>query len=160
MNSDALATVIAAAVAAVVSLGVWWLTARRGERQRKRELFAQAFAAYASYREFPYVIRRRRADQPAAERVRISSDLRGVQEKISFFLAWTKSEGVGVGAAYTHLVAEARRVAGSAMARAWDMPAITSDPQMNIPDLDLSSLRDAEDAFLKAVADHLSWWRA
>jgi hypothetical protein len=159
MSSEAMAAILAAVVAAVVSLVVWWLTGRRNEQLRKRDMFAQAYAAYSSYREFPYVVRRRRVDQPAEERQRISSELRAVQEKLSFFLAWTQLENTQVGQAYADLIGEARRAAGAEISRAWDAPGASADSDMKVGDIDLSSLRGAEETYMTEVARRLEWWR-
>lgn len=152
-------TVIAAAVAAAVSLTVWWLTSRRTERLRKREMFADAYAVYANYLEYPYVIRRRRADQPGAERERISGELREVQQKLSFYLAWTRLENERVATAYSDLIHAMRKVAGAAIVAAWDRPPASADADMHIRDIDLSELRPYEDRYLDAVSEHQRWWK-
>jgi hypothetical protein len=92
---------------------------REEERARIRHTFAAAFEAYTAYKEFPHAIRRRRGDDPEAERIRLSETLRAVQEKLSYYLAWTQAESAEVGQQYEKLVAEARRVAGRAMHDAW-----------------------------------------
>lgn len=159
MNASATATIIAAAVAALVSIAVWWLTSRRGERLRKREMYANAYAAYTSYREFPYVVRRRRADQPADERQRISMELRDVQEKLNYYLAWTQLESKMVGKKYAHLITAARTIAGAAISAAWDGPPASEDADMHVRDVDLSALTPHEDAYLASVKTRFQWWR-
>jgi hypothetical protein len=154
-----MAAIIAAVVAAVVSVAVWGLTARRDERQRKRDMFAQAFAAYASYREFPYVVRRRRVDQAAEERQRISEELRKIQEKLNFFLAWTRFENAKVGSAYADLVATTRTVVGAQISAAWNRSGADDDTMMLIGDIDLSGLERAEEQYMTAVSRRLAWWR-
>src|ERR1700758_4760779 len=73
---------------------------REEERSRIRAVFAEAFAAYTSYREYPYVVRRRNSEQPAAERVRISEQIRETQERLNYYIAWTRAESADVGRAY------------------------------------------------------------
>ena len=155
---------LAAMVAGAINV---WMARRRSreeERARIRSTFAAAFEAYTAYREFPYAIRRRRADDPEGERIRLSEALRAVQEKLSYYLAWTQAESVEVGQWYGQLIAEARRVAGRAMHDAWNAPPRASDPEMNIlPDVvDLSQLEAAEAQYMQAVRDHLvslaPWW--
>lgn len=53
--------------------------AQEGERTRLRQSFAEAFAAYAAYKEFPYAIRRRHNDQEAEERARLSAELKAIR---------------------------------------------------------------------------------
>ncbi len=68
--------VIAAVVGAVINVALARYKDRAEERARLRTTFAEAFETAMQYKEFPYAIRRRRADQPAAERVRLSEEMR------------------------------------------------------------------------------------
>ena len=148
-------TVVAALVAAAVALTVNTLQRRREARSGRRDVFAAAYAAYAAYREMPYVVRRRGLSDPEAERRRISEMMREIQERISYHLAWTRLHAPRVGTAYGDLVAELRRVAGRAVAAEWLRPPITEDAQMNVPDIDLVELDTAADEYLAAVEQHL-----
>jgi hypothetical protein len=158
------AAVIAALIAAGINL---WLARRKSqeeERARIRNTLAEAFQAYASYKEFPYAVRRRRHDQAAEERIRLSEALREVQARLTYFEAWTKTENPEVGAAYAALIAELRKVAGGAIRQAWLDPPCTDDAGMNIPPdvVDLSALNPLEKAYLAAATRHLAnlskWW--
>jgi hypothetical protein len=160
----------AAVVAAIVSGSITTALARRAtrleERARVRTTLAEAYQAYADYKEFPYAIRRRRDDQDGEERIRLSEEVRRVQSRLSFYQAWTRAEDPTTGAAYNHLVGQLRRVAGASMRAAWLEPALDNDAGMNIgPDrVDLSELRTAEERFLKAAENHVKalttpWWR-
>jgi hypothetical protein len=143
--------VVAAIVSGSVSFMLHWLSGLREVAARRHENLAEAFSTYASYREFPYVIRRRRADRPEEERARISAELQRVQERLSFYLAWTRLEDDEVGKRYQALVDEARRVAGNEMRKAWTLPPVSTDVEMNIADIDLASLTPLEDAFVSAM---------
>lgn len=164
------AVLSAAVIAAIVSGAITTALARRTtsleERARVRTTLAEAYQAYADYKEFPYAIRRRRDDQPGQERVRLSDEVRRVQSRLSFYQAWTRAEDTTTGAAYNDLIGQLRRVAGTSMHAAWLEPALDDDTGMNIgPDrVDLSELRPAEEAFLKAAENHVKaltavWWR-
>jgi len=155
---------LAALITATINL---WLARRRSredERNRLRNSFAEAFAAYSAYKEFPYAIRRRRADVPAQERIRLSEALREIQANLAYHLAWTAAESESVGQAYTKLVQQVRRTAGTAMHEAWKAKPTESDDTMNIPSsvIDLSSLTPHEAAYMDAVRTHLTglapWW--
>ncbi|WP_189332396.1 hypothetical protein [Actinoplanes ianthinogenes] len=168
----AAATIPWALIAAIVTaaagalLAVW--TARRKsreeERARQRTLFAEAFQAYSQYKNMPYAIRRRRHDDAAAERVRLSEILREIQSKLTFYETWIDAESATVGVAYSKLIAELRRVAGGAMREAWKSPPLTDDAGMNLPlDLvDLDALKPLEKAYTDAFQQHLEqlapWW--
>ncbi|MET7423621.1 hypothetical protein [Dactylosporangium sp. NPDC005555] len=144
-----------------------WTARRKGreeERARQRDLFAAAFEAYAAYKELPYAIRRRRHDEPAAERIRLSETIREIQGRLSYFLAWTAAESSIVGDTYATLVRELRKTAGGAMRQAWLDAPIQDDHAMNIPlaVIDLAALTPLEEAYSQAVRDHLvalsPWW--
>ena len=156
------AVLSAAVVAAVVTAWVNTALARRStrleERARVRATLAEAYQAYADYKEFPYAIRRRRADQPAEERVRLSEALRQVQSRLSYYQAWTQAESPETGAAYSELVNQLRKVAGAAMHTTWQEPALNEDAGMNIgPErVDLTELTTAEQQFLQAAKAHVA----
>ncbi len=155
-------------LAGLVAAGINILLARRKsreeERNRLRTTFAAAFAAYSAYKEFPYAIRRRRADIPGEERIRLSEALRAIQADLAYHVAWTAAESRTVGEAYANLIQEVRRAAGVAMHDAWKAPPNDSDDTMNIPPtvVDLSSLAPYEAEYIEAVRTHLRalapWW--
>ena len=158
--SSANPAVVAAAITAAVALislvvsnivgGV------RANRDRRREVFSKAFAAAISYAEFPYVVRRRRTSDPEEERVRISTDLRAVQEEIAYYSAWIESEAPKVANAYQVLAAETRRIAGKQIHDAWNSAAVASDAEMNMPDLGLAELDAARRSYLEALRSNLA----
>ncbi|NMO54545.1 hypothetical protein HH310_25600 [Actinoplanes sp. TBRC 11911] len=164
-----LGPVLAALVSAAVALWLAAATARRksreDERSRQRDLFTAAFQAYADYREMPYAIRRRRNDEAAAERVRLSEILREIQGRLTYYETWIAAESATVGSAYTALVLKARAVVGGAMREAWNTPAIAEDKAMNIPSavVDLSSLAELQGAYVTAFHARLEmllpWWK-
>lgn len=150
--------VIVSAASSLVVAGVagWW-RAHREDVARRQEHFANALAAVAEYCEFPYVVRRRGASDPERERLRISSELRDVQQRIAFYQAWLRTESHDVADAYDHLVAEVRKVAGGQMHDAWTRAPIVSDEEMNIPDIALDAIDEFREAYLDAVRQRSSW---
>ena len=150
--------VVAASVSSLVAFAVeaikgWWAGARRRER------FAEALVAVVAYEELPYVVRRRGSTDPEAERIRISTKIADVQERLAFNAAWIRSESETVADAYDALIAETKRVAGGEMRRAWEMEPIESDKQMNISDVDLKKIQPMKKDYIRAVKHHLSWRR-
>lgn len=134
-----------------------WLEKRRAdeaERARLRQVFAEAYEVYTDYKEFPYLIRRRRGDRPEEERARLVADLTAVQSKLSYYQAWTVFESPSVGEAYGRLVREMRRVVGGAMHAAWTDQPSQGDAGMNISRgvIDLSELDGVEAAYVQAVS--------
>jgi hypothetical protein len=157
LSAAVVAAVIAAFVGAAVSIALARRKSLEEERARVRTTFAEAFQAVAEYKEFPYAIRRRRADMAAEERMRISESLRQVQAKLSYYVAWTKAESDEVGGAYETLVTKLRDVAGRACHDAWLAPPANDDKDMNFPPgiVDLSMLKPYEEAFVTASHKHL-----
>lgn len=157
-------TLLAAFLTGLINIVLARRKSREEERSRMRTIFAEAFAAYTSYREYPYVIRRRNREQAAAERVRISEQIRQTHERLNYYVAWTRAESADIGQAYAELIRHARTTAGAAMRRAWNTPPIAEDSAMNIApgDIDLASLKTSEDAYTAAVSAHLNrltpWW--
>lgn len=170
MTMDAVATFLGPILTVILTSGVVaalvtffqnrWLENRRAkeaERTRLRQSFAEAFAAYAAYKEFPYAIRRRRNDQEAEERARLSAELNTIQSKLSYYRAWTQFESPAVGKAYADLLSEMRKTAGGAMHEAWKQPPSQNDQEMNIPveKVDLRPLNPYEDTYIAAVTQRL-----
>jgi hypothetical protein len=152
--------IIVAAITAAVSLLTLAinavLTAYRERVNRHRELFSKAFAAAVAYEEFPYVVRRRRISAPEDERIRISTELRKVQEDISYYSAWLFTESRPISEAYETLILRLREIAGKEIHDAWNQPPVGSDAEMNIAGLGLGGLKPFKQAYLREVADHLS----
>ncbi|MFJ3490615.1 hypothetical protein [Leifsonia aquatica] len=157
----ATALISGAVVAALISASVNIYFARKKTREETRErlrtLFAEAFGAYAAYREYPYAIRRRNGDKPAEERVRLSEQIRQTQERLSFYLAATAAESDEVGLAYRELIVRTRECAGVAMKEAWSVSAITTDAEMVISRkvINLASLDAPAAEYQRAVAVYL-----
>lgn len=154
------AAVIVGVVAAIVAMLGVWINGLRQERHRRRELYADALEATYAYREFAYVVRRRRIDVPGEERVRISESLREIQRDLAKYEALMKIERcTKVAVAYRHLVEKTREVAGGYMRASWNGDGAAEDKQMNIADIDFTPLKDYEDAYLDAVAQDLPAWK-
>jgi hypothetical protein len=152
--------IVAAAITGAVSLAVLainaLLTGHRERVNRRRDIFLKAFTTAVSYEEFPYVVRRRRASSPEDERIRISNELREVQEKISYYSAWLSTESPNVSQAYNTLIRQLRVIAGTEISKAWNKLPINEDNGMNMPDLGLGALRPFKDAYLREVSAELS----
>jgi gas vesicle protein len=153
--------VIAAVVGATVNVGLAPRKSLEEERARQRIAFAEAFEVVTRYKEFPYAIRRRRADEAAEERVRLSEGLREVQARLSYYIVWIEAESEVVGQSYETLVAQLRATAGRACHDAWLAPPAEQDADMNsAPGLiDLSDLRQYELAYIATVQQHLKQMR-
>ena len=137
-----------------------WISKTRDHRARRRDVFSKAFAAVVFYAEFPYVVRRRRADAPEEERIRISEELRKVQQDLAYYEAWLRTESPEVAEAFGQLVSETRRVAGESIHDGWKAAPPTEDQQMNMPDLGLGALMPFRERYLEAVTKDLAPFRS
>lgn len=157
VSATFLAAVITASIGATVTISIARKKSSEEERSRRRTVYAEAFQAVAAYKELPYAIRRRRHDEPERERIRLSEEARKVQERLSYYRAWTQAESKAVGDAYAYLVTEVRRVAGGACNQAWTDAPITSDASMNISTalINLSGITPLEDAYTAAAQKDL-----
>ena len=159
-DTDIPVPILVAAITGAISLAALsinaWLTGHRNRANRRRELLSKAFEAAVAYREFPYVVRRRRPSSPEDERIRISTELRKAQEDISYYSAWLTTESRYVSETYDVLVSRTRQVAGAEIHKAWTETPVQSDDEMNMNDLGLGALKEQEQAFLLEAADHLS----
>lgn len=165
LSAAFLGAVITAVVGAIVNSVIARKRFLEEERTRVRATYAEAFEAVAAYKELPYAIRRRRHDQPEAERIRLSEEARQIQQRLSYYRAWTQAESLEVGQAYAVLVAQLRATAGAACNQAWIDAPVRSDVEMNIPSdqVDLRPITAYEDAYITAVASDLKrrkTWRA
>jgi hypothetical protein len=147
--------VIAALVALAGVVASLLVNGRRSRVDRQRQRFSDAFGDVAAYREFPYVVRRRRHDEPEAERARISSELAAVQQRLNHHRATLPVESRRVGAAYAELVDATRRVAGAEIHKAWDLVPITDDAHVHVT-IDLSGIDAPQSRYLLEVRDHLA----
>lgn len=149
--------VVAAVIGAVANAYLVRRRSREDERDRVRTMCAEALAAVTAYKEFPYAIRRRRRDEPSAERARLSDEMRHIQERLSYYSAWMKSESRDLSDAYETLLSELRSAAGRACHDAWLGRPADTDQDMNVAPgvVDLSSLTAHEDAYIAAVRKHL-----
>jgi hypothetical protein len=147
--------VIAAVIAAAAGVFTLWVNGRRARVDRQRVVFADAFAVVAEYREYPYIVRRRRHDDPEGERARINTALSEVQHRLTLYTARLKVEDEAVGAAFQALVDKTREIAGGEIRRSWTIGPVTTDAGMSIGDVDLSGLAAVDDEYLATVRKHL-----
>jgi hypothetical protein len=151
-------TIVVSILALGVSLATFFLSGRRGRLDRQRQVFADAFEAVMEYREYPFIVRRRNPDEPAEERRRISEEFSRIQAKLNAFKARLLVEDPHIGQCYGELVKKTRQVAGAMIKAAWDNDPVSADKEMHAPAYDFSELDEYDNRYLRAVAQHLSWF--
>lgn len=88
-----------------------------------------------------FEVRRRRTSAPEDEIIRISTELRRVQEDISYYSAWLFTESRPISEAYEALILKLREIAGREIQNAWNQPPIGNEAEMNISGLGLGRLK-------------------
>ncbi|MFZ0972287.1 MAG: hypothetical protein WAN22_08680 [Solirubrobacteraceae bacterium] len=92
--------------------------------------------------------------------MRISESLREIQRDLAKYEALMKIERcTNVAVSYRHLVDKTREVAGGSMRASWNGHGAADDKQMNVADIDFTSLKEYENAYLVAVARDLPAWK-
>jgi len=127
----------------------------REERRRRREIHACALAAVARYYEMPFLIRRRRHDEPSAERVRLTERFADVQAELASSEALMRTDkDPAVRKPYAALVIAIRTHAGKHASAAWDTEPIVSDLEMGMGDVidALGPIRPVREACERAMA--------
>lgn len=150
-------TIVISIVALGVSLATFFLAGRRARLDRQRQVFADALDAVMTYREYPFIVFRRNPDEPAQERQRISTDLSRLQAKLNGFRGRLRVEDSYVGDRYEELVEATKRITGPTITDAWNREPAPADAEVHNPGWDFSELDRYDDAYLRAVADHLGW---
>jgi hypothetical protein len=138
-----------------------WTYGARDERRRRRELHARALEAVAQYYEMPFLIRRRRHDEPSAERARLAARFADVQAELASCEALIRADSdAGVRDAYAAVVRDVREHAGNQASLAWEAPPITSDSQMGMGDLTeaLKPIRATRSTCESAMARSTTAW--
>jgi len=112
------------------------INGRREERRRRREVHARGLEAVALYYAMPFLIRRRRDDEPSAERARLAERFADVQAELASCEALIRADpDSSVRAAFANLVEALREHAGTQASIAWNTRPITSDEQMSMGDV-------------------------
>ncbi len=155
-HANDIAVVVAPTAVLIIGVVTLLINGERGERRRRRDLYARGLTVALAYAEMPFEIRRRRheADQRSPERVRLASRFSEVQAELSVCHALIAAEGnQAVLDAYTTYVAATREIAGGTARDAWTNEPITTDSEVNMPDLgrQLQRLAVSRDAYVEQM---------
>ena len=139
-------------IGVIVTLAV---NGRRAERARRRELYANGWAAVQAYKEFAFAVRRRNIDDRGAERVRLSDQLSLVQRDLAYYETLIGRErSRDAAGAYGELVSNTRRIAGGIIRRSWNEEPIAADREMHSPAIaeELQALNPWERTYMDSVS--------
>ena len=151
-------SVVAAAIAALVAVLVYFLGQRQATVERKRRASAEAIADALSWLELPYRIRRRTSDTPEtlgalAERVH------HLQERLLFHDNWLRIEVPQAYPKYQELVRGVKEVALPFIREAWNTAPIDGASSMNVGDLGIRPDPELVEGFSDEVKKQLALWR-
>lgn len=135
------------------------LIARQSEqRDRRRELYAEAYRAVLEWHEMLYRVRRRSSDPNDVQTLR--DRFHGLQERISFYEGWIGSESVYMRHSYCLFVQDVRDRMRPLIEHAWGK-ATRARRRNGADDDERPDVGGFAEKFLRDVRGHLSWqpWR-
>jgi hypothetical protein len=148
---------VGAVVASLLTglFGLYAIAAGRkdADRNRRRDLYSEAYKAALQWCEGVYRVRRRASDGSTDRDLVLH--FHDMQERISYYEGWLAMEAPELGRAYRALLVEVRSSCEPLVKKAWSDPGrepTTPTPE-NEPGPDLT---DAKAAFVRDVNEHLS----
>jgi hypothetical protein len=131
---------------------------KESERDRRRDLYSEAYRAALHWCEGIYRIRRRAAD--GSEDRELVKHFHDMQERIAYFEGWLSMESPEMGSAYRALIRSVRSECMPLAQEAWASPG--RQPTLSTPDDDKHpDVTAAKEAFVRDAREHLSrrWWK-
>jgi hypothetical protein len=146
-----IAGLVALFIAAFSGLAVY-VTAKR---DRRRNLYSEAYKAALGWREVLYRVRRRAAGEEATRA--LVERFHGLQETIDYYQGWIATESPWLARSYCRLVGDVKSATDKLIAEAWKAPP--RDPTSGTPEDDKHpELSEATERFLFDVRSHLAIW--
>ncbi|MET8776602.1 hypothetical protein ABZV58_16465 [Nocardia sp. NPDC004654] len=148
-----------AAAASAIAVAIFSAFATRifSQRDRRRQMYGEAFRAALEWREMLYRVRRRN-NTDECDRA-ITDRFHDLQERLDYYEGWIGSESEYMRRSFRKLVSASKSATLPHIRDAWDRPGKTgnSDSSDVHPNIDPNVRRK----FLQDVRDHLSFqpWR-
>ncbi|WP_338773068.1 hypothetical protein V7968_16460 [Nocardia vulneris] len=152
---------LVAGVAAVSAVIVAVLSASfsraSAQRDRRRQMYGEAFRAALEWREMLYRVRRR--DNTEEGERAVIDKFHDLQERLDYYEGWIGSESKYMRRSYQKLIREAKSVTRDYIRDAWDNPGRRGNANANDEHPMISI--NVQDRFLRDVRHHLSLqpWR-
>lgn len=152
-------TIIGAAVTAIFAAAVaLYLSAvgrNREDRNRRRDVYSQAYRTALEWCEGVYRVRRRAVD--GSEDRSLVQHFHDLQERIAYYQGWLCIEAADLGRSYQAFLDKVMAECQPLLRDAWSRPGrepTEPTPEEPAPDLDA-----AKETYLREVRRHLSkWW--
>lgn len=148
---------VGAVVASVLTglFGLYSIAVGRkdADRNRRRDLYSEAYKVALQWCEGVYRVRRRASDGSTdGDLVKHFHDM---QERISYYEGWLAMEAPELGRSYRALLGEVRSSCEPLVKDAWDRPG--REPTTPTPENEKGpDLSDAKTAFVRDLNEHLS----
>ncbi len=143
----------AALVTAFVALAVAISRHIAAARNRRRDVYSEAYRTVLEWVEMVYRVRRR---VPASEPAIIEHG-HEIQERIAYYEGWLASESVSLRNSYRIFLQEVKGQTAGLIAEAWQEPPRSAD-QMTQEQDEHPDVERASSDFLRDVRAHLSLW--
>jgi hypothetical protein len=144
----------AASAAVIVAVLSAFLARVFAGRDRRRQMYGEAFRAALEWQEMLYRVRRRdKSDE--AERV-ILDRFHDLQERLNYYEGWIGSESKYMRRSYRDLVEKQKLATRALIQEAWDKPGKKGNAADGDLHPDAGGSRTAPDVFLRDVRNHLS----
>jgi hypothetical protein len=144
---------ISALIAGVISLIGLALNRAWDRRDRRRNLYADAYQAALAWGEMFYRVRRRDPERP----YELAQQFHAIQEKIDFHQGWIASESKYLGRAYCRLVLQIKAFTVEHIRGAWAEAPASPDEGFSVAPVAASELERAKDLFIRDLRRHLSF---
>ena len=129
MFSDSMATIAAAAIAALVAVAGYLTNQFAARRDRRISVYAEALRALRAYQEVPYrIAKRSRSD--SEKREELGTLISESFAQVRFYLGWLQIHSPEVGEAYSLLVNKVTELTQIYRDDAWSRPLTATDSDM------------------------------
>lgn len=153
---DFLTTLGPAAIAAIsaitVALSSTYLGRVFSGRDRRRQMYGEAFRAALEWREMLYRVRRR--DNTKEGDRELVQKFHELQEKIDYYEGWIGSESKYMRTSYRKLIKGVKKVVSPEIQKAWTKEGRSGNAE--VKNTNPSVDEDVLDGFLSDVRNHLS----
>lgn len=153
------APLVAAVVAGVFALVGILANQAASRRDRRREMYADAYRTALAMVEMVYRLR-----GVGADNVRdLADQFHQIHEDLNFHQGWIETQSEAMGRAYRRLVLSIRSETREPINEGWhaarSLTEDTSGARLGLVEANHPDVKDAKRQFLSDVADHLSWTR-
>lgn len=149
---------ITAVLAATVAIYLNAVGRKREDRNRRRDIYSQAYRTALEWCEAVHRVRRRAAD--GSEDRALVEHFHQLQERIAYYQGWLCIEAADLGRSYQNFLDKVLAECQPLLQEAWSKPGREpTEPTPN--DERAPELKEAKETYLREVRKHLApWWES